>query len=202
MEEEGGINEFINKFKLPLILTLVGGVLLIGGIFTSGILPQTFSKSKPASPTNSSYSPSVIKVDVSGAVKSPGVYTLNSDSRVEEAIIAAGGVTEEVDKEYLSKRITLAQKVSDGMKIYIPKIGENVQGVVSTQTTIIGGTAGVSIISINTAQISELDTLPGIGPVTAQKIIDNRPYGDISDLINKKVVSRGVFEKIKDKISL
>ncbi len=199
------MNDFLNKFKLPLILTLVGGVLLIGGIFSSRILPQTFSKSTATvSKPSQSYSPSLVKVDVSGAVKNPGVYSLNSDSRIEEAIILAGGLTDQVDKDYLSKRITLAQKVSDGMKIYIPKIGDsNAPGVVSNQTQMMMSNGAVGeLVSLNNGSAADLDKLPGIGTVTAQKIIDNRPYGDVSDLVNKKVVSRSVFEKIKEKIAL
>jgi competence protein ComEA len=206
--EEGDAKDFLSKFKIPLALTIVGSVLLIGGVFSSNILSQTFSKTSTKSNSSSSprvsstSSPSNIKVDVSGAVLNPGVYSLSSEDRVEDAIKLAGGVSETVDKDYLSKRIDLAQKLSDGMKVYIPHIGE--VSIPSSGGSVAGVTnqSGSSLINVNTASSSELDQLPGVGAVTAQKIIDNRPYNDLSELINKKAVTKGTLDKIKDLISI
>ncbi len=90
----------------------------------------------------------------------------------------------------------MAQKVSDGSKVYVPAEGEQAGG------TVTGGTvAGASVqatVNINTATQAELEALPGIGPVTASKIISDRQYQGIEDLLNRKVVSKAVFEKIKD----
>ena len=196
--EENSLEDSLSKYKIPLIITLVGVVLLVGGIISSGLIPRIFIKSPKVAASETLSSSKMVKVDISGAVKSPGVYELPLGSIIKDAILKAGGVTTQASAEYLSKNLNLAQKVSDGMKLYIPKTGE-------TGTTV-GAVAGASaqggVISLNSASTSELESLPGIGPTTAQKIIDNRPYSDLNELLGKKVVGRATFEKIKDKISL
>lgn len=199
-------NEFLDAHKLPLVVGFVGLVLLIGGLFSSGLLAKTFIKSikgpvvvSPASLTISS-----IKVDVSGQVKNPGVYSLSSTARVEDALKAAGGVTESADLNYLSKSLNLAQKISDGMKIYIPRVAE--AGSSGTITGTSYATSGfdpdvAGVININTASLSELEKLPKVGPVTAQKIIDKRPYSSIEELYTKKAVSKSAYEEIKGMVS-
>ncbi len=135
-----------------------------------------------------------ILVDVGGAVNVPGLYRLGSEARVADAVKAAGGLSTDAD----SRQINLAAKVSDGQKVFIQKVGERGQSAVTGQV------AGVSVgglININTATSSDLDTLPGIGPATASKIISSRPYSSLNDLVLKKAVSSSVFEKIKDKIT-
>jgi len=133
-----------------------------------------------------------IVVHVDGAVARPGVYELSSDSRVSDAVSASGGLSDSADMT----RINLAAKVTDGQKVYIPKIGEGV-GV---------GEAGVegvqSLININTATESQLDTLPGVGPVTAQKIIASRPYAAPEELLTKKIVGQSTYGKIKDLVTV
>ena len=89
--------------------------------------------------------------------------------------------------------------LSDGQKIYIPKLSET-QNSVSVNGVSTGNIS--SKININSAGASDLDSLPGIGSVTAQKIIDARPYSAIEDLLNRKIVSQKVFDQIKEKISI
>lgn len=199
MDDPSPLDELFNKYKIPILLSLVGGVLLVGGVISSGILQKTFVKSTQGVQPTTTNSFRQVKVDISGAVVSPGVYDLNSEARVEDLIKAAGGVTEDANPEYLSKSINLAQKISDGMKIYIPFVGET--GQVSGASTT-GSVSGSGITSLNQASGSELENLPGVGPVTAQKIIDNRPYSSIEEVLSKKAVSRSVYLKIKDKISI
>lgn len=204
MDGQNKFDDLLNRYKIPLAIGVVGVVLLIGGVLSSGLLSKTFIKSSkypPKSVSQASYAASTIKVDISGQVQSPGVYSLPSDARVEDLIKVAGGVTEEADQEFLSKSLNLAQKLSDGMKIYIPKSGEVGQSISS-------GVAGVSsqtqntLININTSSSSQLESLPGVGPVTAQKIIDQRPYGGIEELFTKKAVNKATYEKIKDLVSV
>lgn len=185
--------ELIDKFKIPFALSLVGIVLIVGG--------SLFSKNQPKSfPKESIVQDKTIQVDVSGAVNNPGVYSLPEGSRVEDAVRAAGSVSLDANQEYVSKSLNLAQKISDGSKIYIPSEGELAPvgagqgGVVSGASTIAGP------ININTGTQAELESLPGIGPVTASKIINSRPYSSVEDLLNQKVVGKAVFEKIKDSI--
>ncbi|MDO8570167.1 MAG: SLBB domain-containing protein [Candidatus Daviesbacteria bacterium] len=220
MQEEGNrLNQFVNQNKIPLGLGIVGLVLLIGGVISSGIIPKTFIKSTKTPVSAQVYQGASvilaqIKVDVSGEVNNPGVYDLPRDARIEDAIKSAGGVTESADQRYMSKTINLAQKVSDGMKIYIPKIIETgteagTSGVVNSSYATSGSVPDVAgtetyLVNVNTASLSELqEKLPkvGVGPVTAQKIIDNRPYSGIEDLLTKKSVTRATYDKIKEKVT-
>lgn len=197
MDNTNKLDDILGKYKIPLAMGLVGLVLLLGGVFSSGILTKTFIKSTQVPITGGgSLVPTSIKVDVSGEVTKPGVYSVSSSARVEDAIKVAGGVTESADPNYLAKNLNLAQKVSDGMKIYVPKIQEAGR---SGTPVVIG--ASTSLININEASLAELDTLPGVGTVTAQKIIDLRPYGSLEELVSKKAVTRSVYEKINGLVS-
>lgn len=209
MNSENNFEELLNKYKIPVIVGLVGLVLLIGGVISSGIIPKTFVKSSKrlSAPTAASEVSGVnkileVKVDVSGAVVSPGVYSLPNDARVEDALKQAGGVTQAADPAYVAKAINLAQKVADGMKIYVPQASEVPQmGASLVQGTSTSMLNEQTLININTASLADLDKLSGVGAVTAQKIIDNRPYSGIEDLVIKKAVSRSVYEKIKGEIT-
>lgn len=147
----------------------------------------------------------VIKVDVEGAVDRPGLYDLPFGARVEDAIIAAGGLTMEADSETFGKVMNRAMKLVDGGKIFVPKINENVTSDSKTShiiNQIDEGKSQNGLISINYASQSELESLPGVGPVTASKIIANRPYQTLEELVTKKTVGQSVFQKIKDLIAL
>ena len=192
-----GWREKLDKFKLPIGLSLVGLVLIVGGIFSSGLgKPKTVSPS--SFPKESLVeTQKIISVDVSGAVKTPGVYQLKEGSRIEDAVTSAGGFSEEANQEYVSKYLNMAQKLSDGSKVYVPFEGEQGRTTweVGSDSSQVNGK-----VNINTATQPELEALPGIGPVTASKIISDRPYGGIEELLSKKVVSKAVFEKIKDQL--
>lgn len=194
------------------MLLFGGGVLLVFGFLG---LAKGFSDEGTKVEiieATSSGRPQLLKreelvVDVAGEVVSPGVYRLSAESRVGEALAAAGGLSARADREWVAKNINLAGKLADGAKIYVPKVGQKIEGgvtVTTGSTNSPGQVAGVvaGTININTASASELDTLPGIGPVTANKIITNRPYQSIQELLEKKVVSQKVFDQIKDKIGI
>lgn len=131
-----------------------------------------------------------IWVDVSGAVVAPGVYKLTEEARTKDALIAAGGLTDEADRVFVAKVINLAQKVNDGDKIFIPTAGGEVAGVTT------------GMVNLNKATTDELMSLDGIGTARAQAIIKNRPYAKPEELLTKKVVTKAVFEKIKDQITV
>ena len=126
-----------------------------------------------------------ITVYVSGEVNSPGLVELPSDSRIADAIKACGDFTPLADKT----KINLAQKLTDGMQIQV-----------SSKTPVNNSNE----ININTATKEDLDTLPGIGPATAQKIIDYRQehgnFSSIEDIKNVKGIGEAKFSKMQDKI--
>lgn len=193
--------------KYPVLLALVGLIFILIGVFIT-ILKDNSEKGvileEAVSTSATVTSGKQVIVDVSGSVLHPGVYLLKGEARIQDALIEAGGLSENADRNYISKNINLAAKVADGAKIYIPRIGE---GITSTTRSTSSGQAGSvvgdvsGLININTASGAELDPLPGIGPKTAQKIIDGRPYNSIEDLFNKKIVGSKVYGDIKDKIT-
>jgi len=138
-----------------------------------------------------------IWVDVQGGVVRPGVYSLREGDRVKDALIAAGGLGGEADREAVAKYINLAEKIKDGTKLYIPVLGEGEQ---KSQED--GQVQGLSSgrVNINTATVSELDQLWGVGEARAQTIIEGRPYQTIEEV--KKVLPSNVFEQIKDEITV
>lgn len=186
------MREQIEKFKLPIGLSLIGIVLIVGGMLLNKPYPATAGFPKESLIENQK----LISVDVSGAVQNPGVYQLMTGSRIEDAVQAAGGFTQNANQEYISKSLNMAQKLSDGNKVYVPVVGEQTTWEESRPTS------QVNKVNINTATQAELEALPGIGPVTASKIISERPYQTIEELLDKKIINKTVFEKIKEQLIL
>jgi competence protein ComEA len=145
-------------------------------------------------------------VDISGAVLRPGVYRLSPGARVEEVLIKAGGFVKDADMQWVGKQLNRAMKIRDGMKLYIPFQGEDemshINDVAQSSYSLTDTVMQIASMSINNASQSELESLPGVGPVTAQKIIDNRPYMNIQDLLQKKVMGQALFEKLKSYLML
>src|SRR5574339_813666 len=141
-----------------------------------------------------------IVVHITGAVPRPGVYALPKGARIQDGISAAGGFLAEADKT----NINLAQALEDGEKIDIPFI-EGASPVIATPLPEVVATT-TDLININTASASELDSLPGIGPTTAQKIIDyrtqNGPFVSTEDIINVSGIGPASYERIKDLITV
>lgn len=186
-----------------LIASLIGLILIGAGAFyvksggnLGGAKVEVLSTATEAQKTD-------LFVEVAGAVEKPGVYKLSAESRVDEALVLAGGLSADADREWVEKALNRAAKISDGQKIYIPKIGESSKSNISITST--AGTGGVvvsGLVNINTATLSELDKLPGIGPVYAQNIIEHRPYSTVEELVSKGALKQYIYEKIKDKVSV
>jgi competence protein ComEA len=143
-----------------------------------------------------------IVVQVSGAVPRPGVYALAQGSRVQDAISAAGGFLADADKT----GINLARALADGEQLDIPYTSGTSPVILDTPTAALTTPSSTELININTASVSELDSLPGIGPTTAQKIVDyrqqNGPFVSTADIINVSGIGPGTYEKIKDLITV
>jgi competence protein ComEA len=122
-----------------------------------------------------------VVVDVAGAVSDPGVYRLPAGSRVEDALQRAGGATARAQVESVNR----AARLTDGQQIVIPEKAESAVGVAAGSTAVGGAPTAESMapISVGTATIEDLDTIEGIGPVTAQKIVDFRDqHGGLSSV--------------------
>ena len=148
-----------------------------------------------------------IVIHITGAIKNEGVYRLKKESRISNAVEAAGGLTENAD----TSKINLAYVLEDGMKIVIPSINdsETCEELISTG---IGGDSDIidnnmenkksEKININTADAETLDKLPGIGEATANKIIDyrndNGKFKSIEEIKNVKGIGESKYEEIKD----
>lgn len=187
--------------NLKSILNLVSGILF--GLFIAAVIwlvsrnPSGEAVTLRPVPTEKP-----IVVHITGAVPRPGVYALPEGARVQDAISAAGGFLAEADKGF----INLARVLEDGELLEIPYT-EGFSPVIPTpvQNIIIPG-SDTDLIDINTATSFELESLPGIGPTTAQKIIDyrdeNGPFFTTEDIINVSGIGPGTYERIKDLITV
>lgn len=187
----------------PYLLTLglLGGLLLAVGVLSVVVISSRTGAEELVIQKAGEEIQTNIFIDVGGAVIKPGVYELKTGVRVNEALIAAGGLGEEADREWVEKNLNLAQKVTDGQKIYIPSRGES-EKVAPSQSKGATLMTRFDLVNINSASVAELDTLWGVGEATAKKIIDNRPYGAVEELLTKKAVKNNVYEAIKDSVSV
>lgn len=188
----------LRQYLIPVFLIVIAVLLTIYYINREVILKEFVlqrirsSAEKVQTDSTSTQFSKMFFVDIEGAILNPGVYEIEENKRVNDVITLAGGFTEYVDLHTVNQTINKAQKINDGMKLFIPSVNDAVT-VISTEDT-----AQSKLISINTATKDELDTLPGVGAVTADKIITGRPYNDVSDLVTKKVLTNSQYEKIKD----
>ncbi len=137
-----------------------------------------------------------ILVDVAGAVVRPGLHRLRASDRVGDAIEAAGGFAPRVDIVAASEQLNLAQRLEDGAKVLVPELGLDREGPRSA--------ARDGRIDLNAASQSELESLPGIGPVTAGKIMAaraERRFQSIRDLRSRGLVGESVFGDIEELVT-
>ncbi len=187
------------------MVVFLAGLGLIGiGVFLSGKFDSNPPKveiiaNDPAVNTDTN---GKIVAEISGEVAKPGVYSLPRESRIEDLITESGGFTSEADMDYVDKRVNRAARLADGQKIYVPSKVENLAppDLQDNNTEIFG--VDTKLININAASQSELETLWGIGPVTAQNIIEQRPYSSVEELLSKKIIKQNVYDKIKDQIAV
>lgn len=133
-----------------------------------------------------------ILVDIEGAIVSPGVYRVSQGARVNDLLTLAGGFLADADTPRINKTLNRAAVLSDGAKIYIPFLDETTPLEMQKILT----------VSVNTASAAELESLPGVGSVIAEKIIAARPYSSLEELVQKAVMSASLFDKCKDQLVL
>ncbi|NWJ46617.1 MAG: ComEA family DNA-binding protein [Chloroflexi bacterium] len=196
-----------------VITFLLMAAIGIGIFFSAKTDTQIHASSKQVTPTTDSSninSPldSVIKVHIAGAVRNPGVYRLKEGDRVEDAINAAGGITDEADL----LKIDLARRIVDEMQIIVPSWTPTAAPLTTTTTIPLQNTPSPPLengsdgkINVNSASATELDKLPGIGTVLSARIVEYRSkiglYRNIEDLRKIPGITNSVIEKIKDLIA-
>lgn len=194
----------MDGFQITRSRALLGAALLIAALFVGGRFfvgsgTATVERSPPASGEIEAAPPARLVVHVVGAVRRPGLYRLDHGSRIADAVRRAGGATRRADLSL----VNLAAQVSDGTQVVVP-------GRVPVQAGPAGdgGEANVAAagpVHLNTATIEQLDALPGIGPVTAQKIIDYREqhgaFSSIDDLDAIPGIGPARLEQLREQVA-
>lgn len=212
--------EKIKQYKLALVIALIG--LVIAGFMilqreqkqenniqqlmeqTSYSSSSTTEKSKQRSESDQGdKNEGMVTVDVKGAVKKPGVYQLKSSSRVHDALLKAGGMTDEADL----KSINQAQKLVDEAVVYVAKVGENVVDVTTnTSASTATSQAKAGLVNLNTATEADFQTISGIGQKRAQDIIAyreaNGKFKSVDDLKNVTGIGAKTLEKLKEYVTV
>lgn len=137
-------------------------------------------------------------VDVEGAVARPGIIELPAGSRVADALRAAGGYTDATDLAAAAAALNLAAPLADGAQVLVPAKGAAPTGGGAAPG---GGGGSGGLVNLNTATPEELDALPGVGPVTVQKIVaarTERPFASLEEAVERDVLDNGQLEKIRD----
>jgi competence protein ComEA len=196
------------KQRVYVILALVTG-LVAGGLivyFTvrtaAPATPIVVSTPVPPPTPYPSATPAPVRVHVSGAVRQPDVYELPPGSIVKHAIEAAGGPADDAALDC----INLAVELQDQQQVHVPREGESNPPPPLSGGDAEGGSAAGGPVNINTATATELQALPGIGPSTAQKIVDHReangPFEKIEDIMDVPTIGEAKFGGIKDLITV
>ena len=198
---------------------IFGGLLLVLSLGLYLILPPPKSPLagpdvKPPGSADATAAPEAaattngkLVVDIAGAVVKPGVYWLDAGKIVEDAINSAGGFNRRADMDTIAHSINRAQELTNHGKIYIPKIGESYvpTGSVYVPATNLTPESGTKV-NINSANNAELELLPGIGPVLAQRIVDYRlqigPYKSIDELQEVPGIGDKLFEQLKNLVDV
>ncbi|MDF2839445.1 MAG: competence protein CelA [Clostridia bacterium] len=196
------------KYKKTAVLILIIIIIICGIVYRNTVYPtqvvmvteveQQVALEKPDEPEIENTN---ITVYVCGSVREPINVTLPKDSRVEDAIKLAGGVNEQADLN----GINMAQKLQDEDMVYVPKKGEIIE-VEDKNSNVRTTPIKKGKININKAALEELDTLPGIGPSIAQKVIDYREssggFRSIEELNNVSGIGEEKYKDIKSLITV
>jgi competence protein ComEA len=189
------MNQWLERHRI-LVLGAVG-LLIVGGVLAVLIRwrpPEPITIEPPAATAT----PAPIQVYVSGAVVHADVYELSPDSIARDALDAAGGASDDANLD----TVNLARPLSDGDQVYVPHVGEAVTPV--SQESGQPAPAGSGPVNINTADQAALETLPGIGPALAGRIIEyreaNGPFAAIEDIQNVSGIGPATFEEFRDLI--
>lgn len=164
------------------------------------VLPPSPTATPPPTAT-----PGPLHVYICGAVARPDVYALPAGSIVKDVLEAAGGPTDDADLV----RVNLAQPLRDGDQVYVPALGgETSEAAIMPAPQLAYPPAATTVapviypLDLNAATQEELETLPGIGPVLAERIMEYRPYLHVEEILDVPGIGPATFEKLRDKITV
>lgn len=192
----------------PLVVAALAAAVVAGALAVAiAVGSPRGSVAGPGDPGGSASSAELeVVVEVAGAVVEPGLYRLPPGSRVGDALSAAGGFSPRVDAQRAGSILNLAAVLEDGERIVVPsRDDEPVGSGSSSGASGTGGSGGSGLIDLNTASQLELESLPGIGPVTAGKIVASRaqsPFGAVDELRERGLVGQATFEGIRDLVTV
>jgi competence protein ComEA len=191
----------------PRSIAALGGALLLAAaavyVATSSLAGTSVDAAAApggSPPASSSDGIGQLVVDVAGAVLRPGVYRLAAGSRIADAIAAAAGFAPRVDAARVAAELNLAALVHDGDRILVPGRGD-----ASASPAGPGDASKPGLIDLNRATAEQLDALPGIGPVTAAKIVASRagqPFRSVDELRSRGLVGEKTFEQLKSLVTV
>ena len=192
----GKVGEWLGRNRGGLALGALGMILVaLAAAFLQRPAPAPLVVQAPTPRPSPSPAVVPIAVSVAGEVPRPGLYHLPPGSRIDDAVRAAGGPTEEADVH----RLNLAARLADGQQIVVPRKIEALGAGAAPPVL-------PTLVNINVATVPELDRLPGVGPVIAQRIVAYReqhgPFTRIEQLREAKLVNAATFEKIKDLVTV
>ena len=189
----------LDRYRQHILYTLINVLLLGIAVFLLRRPEPGGIEIIPPPPTST---PSPLRVYISGAVLNPDVYLLPPNSILKDALSAAGGPTSEADLE----SVNLAMPLRDGLHVFIPRRGEAPSAGSYEASSPRPSNPSVALININTASQAELETLPGIGPALAKRIIEYRqeygPFQSIEDVMKVRGIGEATFERIRDRITV
>ena len=198
--------EWVERLRMPAAVILVviigmAAVSLAGPAASRSASSLGAAPSPAPSPTPTPAPPRPIKVHIAGAVRAPNVYVLTTESRVADALAAAGGPTSDADPH----RLNLAAFLQDGEQIVVPRVGESLpQPPVAAVSPRAGDPTTTDLVDLNRASAAELETLPGIGKVTAEKILRSReadgPFTTVDDLRERKLIGPATLDKVRNQL--
>lgn len=200
------------KFVWIIIGFFVGAIVSVGGLTLAKRTqpaPIVIHPPEPTATPQPTATAGPLRVFVNGQVVNTAVYELPPGSRVEDVLTAAGGFTDEANTAV----VNLAQPLADGDQVYIPAVGEEVSlpPVITAKSSTVSNedladTHSGGLININTATMEELDSLPGIGPSTAQKIIAHREeqglFTSIEGIMDVSGIGEAKFGQIEALITV
>lgn len=194
------MGEWVGRNYRAILLLALTAAILIGLVLFEAFRPgrpaPIMTVFTPAPSPVSSATPLPIQVHVKGAVENPGLYSLPPGSRVNDAVLAAGGLSTGADVQ----RINLAEYLDDGQEVYVPRSGEE-----NLPTPLPAQRIGPVKVNINTADAGELEVLPEIGPTLAKRIVDFRrahgPFASAEEIMEVEGIGPSIFAKIEELIT-